>query len=70
MLEVHKNYVLDENQQPIAVQIPIAEFEKIEEILENYSLAKLMEEVEEEKPLSKDEALKYYQSLKQENVAI
>ncbi|MBD2243303.1 hypothetical protein [Nostoc sp. FACHB-888] len=64
MLEVHKNYVIDENQQPIAVQIPIAEFEKIEEILENYGLAKLMEEVEEEKPLSKDEALKYYQSLK------
>ncbi|MCC5650593.1 hypothetical protein LC609_12220 [Nostoc sp. XA013] len=64
MLEVHKNYVIDENQQPIAVQIPIAEFEKIEEILENYGLAKLMKEVEEEKPLSKDEALKYYQSLK------
>ncbi|QLE47430.1 hypothetical protein FD724_04390 [Nostoc sp. C057] len=69
MLEVNKNYVLDENQQPIAVQIPIAEFEKIEEILENYGLAKLIEEVEEEKLLSKDEALKYYQSLKQENVA-
>ncbi|MDZ7953751.1 hypothetical protein [Nostoc sp. DedQUE09] len=64
MLEIHKNYLLDENQQPIAVQIPIAEFEKIEEILENYGLAKLMEEVEEEKPLSKDEVLKYYQSLK------
>jgi RelB Antitoxin alpha helical domain len=69
MLEVHKNYVLDENQQPIAVQIPIAEFEKIEEILEDYGLVKLMQEVEEEKPLSKDEALKYYQSLKEENVA-
>ncbi|MBD2564004.1 MULTISPECIES: hypothetical protein [Nostoc] len=64
MLEVHKNYVLDENQQAIAVQIPIAEFEKIEEILENYGLAKLIEEVEEEKLLSKDKALKYYQSLK------
>ncbi|MBD2731557.1 hypothetical protein H6G96_36050 [Nostoc sp. FACHB-892] len=69
MLEGYKNYVLDENQQPIAVQIPIAEFEEIEETFENYGLAKLMEEVEEEKPLSKDEALKYYQSLKQENVA-
>ncbi|MEH1879122.1 hypothetical protein [Nostoc sp. S13] len=68
MLEVHKNYVLDENQQPIAVQIPIAEFEKIEEIIEDYGLAKLMEEVEEE-PLSKDEAIKYYQSLKDKNVA-
>ncbi|MCW5316118.1 hypothetical protein GTQ43_20550 [Nostoc sp. KVJ3] len=69
MFEVHKNYVLGENQRPIAVQIPIAEFEKIEEILEDYGLAKLMEEVEEEKPLSKDEALKYYQSLKERNVA-
>jgi len=68
MLEVHKNYVIDENQRPIAVQIPIAEFEKIEEILEDYGLAKLMEEVEEE-ALSKDEALQYYQSLKEENVA-
>ncbi|MEH2108422.1 hypothetical protein [Nostoc sp.] len=69
MLEIHKNYVLDENQKPIAVQIPIAEFGKIEEILEDYGLAKLIEGVEEEKPLSKDEALKYYQSLKEENVA-
>ena len=64
MIELHKSYVIDDNQRPIAVQIPIAEFEKIVEILENYGLAKLMEEVEEEKPLSKDEALKYYQSLK------
>jgi hypothetical protein len=69
MLEVHKNYVLDENQRPIAVQIPIAEFEKIEEILEDYGLVKLMEEVEEEEVLSKCEALKYYQSLKERNVA-
>ncbi|QSJ21072.1 hypothetical protein JYQ62_32960 [Nostoc sp. UHCC 0702] len=69
MFELHKNYVLDENQQTIAVQIPIAEFEKIEEILENYGLVKLMEEVEDEELLSKDEALKYYQSLKNKNVA-
>lgn len=57
MLEIHKNYVFDENQQPIAVQIPIAEFEKIEEILEDYGLVQLMHEVKDEKLLSKDEAL-------------
>lgn len=68
MLEIHKNYLLDENQQPIAVQIPIAEFEQIEEILENYGLAKLMEEVEDEQRLSKDEAIQYYHSLKSEDV--
>ncbi len=69
MLQIHKNYVIDENQQRIAVQISIAEFEKIEAILEDYGLAKLMEEVQNEKPLSKDEAIKYYQSLKGGNVA-
>lgn len=63
MLEIHKNIVLDENQQPIAVQIPIAEFEKIEEILEDYGLAKLIKESENEERLSKEEALQYYKSL-------
>jgi hypothetical protein len=33
MLNITKSYVVDENQQPIAVQIPIAEFERIEKIL-------------------------------------
>lgn len=67
MLEITKNFVTDENQQPIAVQIPIAEFEKIEEILENYGLAKLMDSEDNER-LSKEEALKYYQSLKKKHV--
>lgn len=64
MLEIHKNIVFDENQQPIAVQIPIAEFEKIEEILEDYGLAKLIKELKNEEHLSKEEALQYYKSLK------
>jgi hypothetical protein len=68
MLEITKNYLMDENQQPIAVQIPIADFEKIEEILENYGLIQLMAESEDDERLSKDEALKYYQSLKNKNV--
>lgn len=65
MLEIHKDYyVLDENQEPIAVQIPIAEFEQIEEILENYGLAKLMDETHAREKLTKSEALKFYQLLK------
>lgn len=68
MLEIHKSYVIDENQKAIAVQIPIAEFEKIEEILEDYGLATLIKEGKDEKPLSKKEALKYYKSLKANNV--
>ncbi len=53
MLEINKSYVLDKNNNLIAVQIPIAEFEKIEEIIEDYGLGKLIEEVENAKPLSK-----------------
>ena len=44
MLKIHKSYVIDENQQPVAVQIPIAEFEQIEAILANVGLAKEIEE--------------------------
>ncbi len=58
MLQINKNYVLDQNNQRIAVQISLAEFEQIEEILENYGLSKMMEQVEEEY-LNKNNALKY-----------
>jgi RelB Antitoxin alpha helical domain len=68
MLELHKNYILNENQQLIAVQLPIAEFEQIEEILENYGLVKLMSATEDSERLSKDQAIEYYQSLKDKHV--
>lgn len=68
MLQISKSYVLDENHQPVAVQIPLNEFEQIEEILENYGLSKMIEEVEEEESLSKNQALKYLELLKNNNV--
>ncbi len=40
----------------------------IKEILENFGLAKLMQEVEDDELLSGDEAYWYYQSLKLQNV--
>jgi len=64
MLEIPKHYVLDEQQRTLAVQIPIAVYNQIEEILENFGLAKLMEEVENDESLSGDVAYSYYQSLK------
>ena len=66
MLEIHKNIVLDENNNPIAVQIPIEEFERLEEVVENYGLAKLIDEVNEEEQLSMQEAKEFYHSLKQD----
>lgn len=64
MLSLQKNYVLDEYQKPIAVQIPIVEFKRIEEVLENYGLAKLMDETQNDERLSGDVAQQYYQLLK------
>ncbi len=64
MLKIHKNIVLDENQNPVAVQVPIEEFERLEEIIENYGLSKLMDEVKDDERLSVEDAKKYYQSLK------
>ncbi len=64
MLELHKNIVLDENKKPIAVQIPIEEFQRLEEVIENYGLAKLMDETSGDEQLSLQEAKGYYRSLK------
>jgi len=66
MLELHKSIVLDENQKPIAVQIPIDEFERMEEVIENYGLARLMEDVADDEQLSVQEAKHFYESLKQD----
>lgn len=60
-----KKILIGENGETTAVQIPIEEFQIIEELLENYGLAKLMDEVENEERLSLEEARAYYQSLKQ-----
>ncbi len=68
MLDIQKQYVMDENQQLLAVQIPVAVFEQIEEILENFGLVKLMAEVEDDEVLTGEEALTYYQSVKSQYV--
>jgi ASC-1-like (ASCH) protein len=68
MFPIPKQYVLDEEQKPLAVQIPIAVYNQIEEILEDFGLAKLMEEVESDEQLSGDIAYSFYQSLKEKNV--
>ena len=69
MLEIHKRIVIDENQKPVAVQIPFDEFQRIEEVIENFGLAKLMVETEDDERLSDDAAKDYYVSLKASDVA-
>jgi hypothetical protein len=63
MVEVKKKYIVDENNERVAVQIDIRTFELIEEILENFALVKLMEENNEEELLGSSEAKVFYDSL-------
>jgi hypothetical protein len=60
MLKISKSVVYSEDQKPIAVQIPIEEFERMEEVIENYGLARLMEDVEDDEQLSVQEAKDLY----------
>ena len=68
MLDIPKQYVLDDQQRTLAVQIPIEVYNQIEEVLEDFGLAKLMEESENDELLSGSSAYSYYQSIKKQNV--
>ena len=63
MLKIKRKYVVDENNKKLAVEIDINTFSKIEEILENYGLYKLMQETNDEESLDLEEAKKYYSEL-------
>ncbi len=64
MKTITRQYIVDEQNRKIAVQIPIKTFEKLEEILENYALVQLMKENESEDILGVNEAKAYYDQLK------
>jgi len=63
MEELKKNYIVDEENRRVAVQVDIETFNKIEEVIEDYALARLMEPHGDEEALEIDEALAYYGTL-------
>ena len=63
-MELQPNYIIDDKNRKIAVQLDIKTYEKITETLENYALYRLMEENKNDEKLSLEDAKKYYQSLK------
>jgi len=60
---IRKQYIIDENNKKIAVQLSIDTFEKIEKILEDYALVQLMKKNKEDEVLGIGEAKKYYNQL-------
>jgi hypothetical protein len=63
-LNIKKHYVINEHNEPVAVQTDLATFEKIEQLLEDYALGQKIKEVEEERPLNRATALRHYVKLK------
>jgi hypothetical protein len=63
MLSIKKYQILDENNKPYAVQIPIEDFEKLEELIENYGLSKLMDETIDDEVMKESEAKVYYSTI-------
>ena len=64
-MELQPNYIVDNKNHKIAVQLDIKTYEKITDTLENYALYQLMEENKYDEKLSLEDAKRYYQSLKQ-----
>lgn len=63
MLDIKKTYVTDNKKRPVAVQVDIQTFEKMEQLLEDYALGQFISENDPEDVLSVAEAKAYYESL-------
>ena len=61
-MELKRQYIVDEDNHKVAVQLDIDTFEKIEDVLENYALVQLIN-ADESEVLSVEEARKYYATL-------
>ena len=64
-MNIERNYIVDDRNRKIAVQLDIKTFERIENVLENYALVQLIQEADDEgEPVNLQEALSYYENLK------
>jgi hypothetical protein len=62
MLDIKKTYVTDSRKRPIAVQVDIQTFEKMEQLLEDYALAQYINENNPEDTMSVADAKAFYAS--------
>ena len=60
---IERQYIVNEKNHKMAVQLSMETFEQIEEILENYALYRLME-ADNDEILNDEEAKEYYNKLK------
>ncbi len=63
MEPIKKQYIVDEQNRRVAVQIDIETFEKIEDLLEDYALYELMQKRSDDEALNLNEARAFYDAL-------
>lgn len=66
-MKLKPNYIVDEENNRVAVQLDIKTFKKIEEIFENYALYHLMKDDDNnDETLDLESAKKYYKTLEKQ----
>lgn len=63
METIKRKYIVDENNNKIAVQLDIDTFNKIEEALEDFALYNLILENKDDETLDLDDARQFYNNL-------
>jgi len=66
-MQLQPNYIVDNHNHKIAVQLDIETYDKITDVLENYALFKFMDENKDDEKLSLRDARTYYASLKKDS---
>lgn len=64
MLKLKKRYVVNGQNEPVAVQLDLEAFQKIERLLEDYALGQSIKAIEDEPSLGLKEARSRYARLK------
>ncbi|OFY99317.1 MAG: hypothetical protein A3K10_00080 [Bacteroidetes bacterium RIFCSPLOWO2_12_FULL_31_6] len=64
MQPILPNYIIDPFNRKVAVQLDVTIYEKMEKIIEDYALGKLLEEELNTEKLNLKEAKVYYKKLK------
>jgi hypothetical protein len=67
MKNFKRKYIVNEQNEKIAVQLDISTFEKIERVLEDYVVGKKIKENAPTERLSVNEAVSFYKKLKKKN---
>ena len=66
-MQLQSNYIVDNHNHKIAVQLDIKTYEKITDALEDYALFKFMDENKNDEKLSLKDARELYDSLKKDS---